>query len=175
MAQNVTEPTLTGPQLRAAVLSAEDELTDEQIAAACNVSRRTLARWRELPEFAAEVEAQKAAILAKALRLPVARKAHRLKVLNELHDKALAVIAARADEGLDAAGSDTGLIVRDVKAVGAGRDAEIVDVFAVDVALMREIRGIQEQAAKETGDWTDNLNVTGTAAVRLVGVDPEAI
>jgi hypothetical protein len=170
--RNGTKTPLSGKQLTAAVDCAVDEHTDEEIAQRAGVTRTTLNRWRELPEFAAEVERQKQAILQKALRLPIAKKHYRLKVLNDRLMAIQEVITERSQEGLPAAGAGTGLIVRDVKAVGTGRDAEIVDVFAVDVALLREERAIMEQAAKETGDWTENLNVTGTGSVRLIGVDP---
>jgi hypothetical protein len=163
--------------LRAAVLCAEDELTDTQIAETVGVSRSTLNRWRELPEFRDEIVRQDAAILAKALRLPIAKKYRRLSVLNDLHEKALAVIDARQQEYADnpqAIGGQTGLIVKDIKAVGSGRDQEIVEVWGFDRSLVSEIRGLQEQAARETGDWSENVNLTGglTATVRLVGVDP---
>lgn len=176
--QNGTEATLTGKHLRAAVLEAADELTDEQIADAVGVARSTFNRWRAKPEYAAEVDRQKQAILAQALRLPIAKKHKRLSVLNDLHDKQLAVIDARAIEhgpNLKIAGGATGLMVREFKMIGSGRDAQVVETYGVDVALLREIRGTQEQAAKEVGDWSDGSTITAIAAIQLVGVRPEDI
>jgi Helix-turn-helix of insertion element transposase len=46
---------LTEAQLRAAELLADDQEIDQTIARKCGVSRRTLARWKRYPEFAAEV------------------------------------------------------------------------------------------------------------------------
>lgn len=50
-------------RLKAARLLAEDRLTDEQIAAECEIERRTLARWKLDELFAAEISSlrQKAA------------------------------------------------------------------------------------------------------------------
>ena len=181
MGHNETKSQLSGRHIRAAVLCAEDELSDEAIAANVGIGRATLNRWRELPEFAAEVERQKAAILAKALRLPIAKKHERLRVLNELHDKQLALIGARSTQYPDVPGADTGLIVGTLKQVkhitvstdeGTQTWTEEHWEYQFDAALVREIRATQEQAAKETGDWSETLNMTGTVAVRLIGVDP---
>lgn len=43
----------TRQQQRAAALLADDELTDQQIAAALGVHRATLARWKRQPDFQA--------------------------------------------------------------------------------------------------------------------------
>lgn len=176
--QNDTDLTLTGRQLTAAALDAADELTDERIAADVGVSRASLNRWRAKPAYAAEVARQKQAILEHALRLPIAKKTKRLTVLNDLHEKQLAVIDARALEHGDdpkIAGGATGLVVREYKMIGSGRDAQVIETYGVDVALIREIRGTQEQAAKEVGDWSDGASITTIAAIQLVGVDPRDV
>lgn len=179
--QNETKSQLSGRHFRAAVLCAEDELSDEQIAAEVGIGRATLNRWRELPEFAVEVERQKAAILSQALRLPIAKKHERLRVLNDLHQRQLALIRARSEQHPDVPGADTGLIVgtlKQVKHISTSTDdgtetwTEEHWEYQFDAALIREIRALEEQAAKETGDWTEQLSVSGTAAIRLIGVDP---
>jgi len=173
--QNWTE-TLTAKQKQAAVLCAEDRLSDVEIAKEIGIVRATLNNWRQRDDFHDAVKDADAKLLAAALRLPVARKHHRMKVLNDLHMKALTVIDERADErAYDAPGMGSGLVVHQTKQIGSGKYAQTIDEFAVDTGLMREIRAIQEQAAKETGDWSENLNVTGTHTVRIIGVDPEDI
>lgn len=176
--QTVTDSVLSGKQLRAAVLEAEDELSDERIAASVGVTRTSLNRWRAKPEYTAEVERQKQVILEQALRLPIAKKTKRLTVLNDLHEKQLAVIDARSLEYGDKpeiAGGSTGLLVREYKMIGSGRDAQLIETYGVDVALLREIRGTQEQAAKEVGDWSDGATSIAIAAIQLVGVDPRDV
>lgn len=43
-------------RIKAAKLLFEDKLTDQQIADECGVTRRQLARWKQMPEVVVEVE-----------------------------------------------------------------------------------------------------------------------
>jgi transcriptional regulator with XRE-family HTH domain len=201
MTQNVTKSTNTEARARAAVLLAEDDLTDEQIAAMVGVTRRTLARWKTNADFAALVGDHVGELQAAMLRLTVAKKRERMKVLDRLHEKLLTVIDERAEEyaalaeqqaaepdtkrvyrqvfggsGTVPAGGGTGLIVRQLKVVGAGPMAREIEEFAVDTGLVREIRAVHEQAAKELGQWVERSEVDQrTTMVEIVGVDTEAI
>jgi transcriptional regulator with XRE-family HTH domain len=201
MTQNVTKSTNTEARARAAVLLAEDDLTDEQIAAMVGVTRRTLARWKTNSDFAALVGDHVGELQAAMLRLTVAKKRERMKVLDRLHEKLLTVIDERAEEyaalaeqqaaepdtkrvyrqvfggsGTVPAGGGTGLIVRQLKVVGAGPMAREIEEFAVDTGLVREIRAVHEQAAKELGQWVERSEVDQrTTMVEIVGVDTEAI
>lgn len=181
---------------RAAVLLAADELTDEQIAAEVGVSRRSLATWKHDPDFQAHIGGIVGEMQAGMLRLRIAKKRERLRVLDELHTSALAVIAARKARYRVELGEDdpvavataavhrmfgrhvpaealTGLVVEKETVNAAGhRTTE----WSVDTALLREIRAQQEQAARELGQWVDKSEVDHrTSVVRIVGVDPEAI
>jgi transcriptional regulator with XRE-family HTH domain len=172
--QLLTKSPLNQRQKVAAIRCAEDLMTDEEIAAEAGVSRQSLYNWRQRDDFQDAIKAADAAILQKALRLPIARKHYRVKTLNDQHAKALAVIDERAAEMAGVvAGGGTGLLVRQYKQIGTGRDAQTVEEFAVDTALMREIRATEEQAAREVGDWQDNnAIISGTIGVRLIGVNP---
>ena len=70
-----------------------------------------------------------------------------------------AVIEARAEatEMQDAAGGDTGLLAHTMKSIGAGPNAEKVDEYTFDAALLRELREHEKQAAQELGQWVDKL------------------
>ena len=147
---------------RAAVLIAEDDLTDEAIADAVGVTRRTLGNWKNDPDFMAVVKENVDRIQATMLRLAIARKHKRLAVLDDLHTKALQVIDERTVvSGNGAPGESTGLVVRQIKSVGSGRDAELVEEYVVDVGLIREIRALHKQAAQELGQWSEKLEHTG--------------
>lgn len=191
----------TEPRVRAAVLLAEDELSDRAIAENVGVSPRTLVDWKRHPDFAAQVGDHVGRLQAAMLRYRVAKKRHRLKVLDDLHTKLLTVVDERADQwaaqaesvldeprtqkvyrevfgggGDVPAGGGTGLVVRQIKQVGTGHSARIVEEFAVDTGTIREIRAIHEQAAKELGQWIDKAEVeTRTTEVRIVGVAAESI
>lgn len=166
----------------AALLLAENELSDEKIAERVGVTRRTLARWKVDPEFAAQVGDNVGQIQAAMLRHSIAKKHKRLGVLDELHDKLLTVVAERAADYADVAdgevpaGGGTGVIVRQIKQIGSGRDAQVVEEFGVDVGLIREIRALQEQAAKELGQWIEKSQVEDlTRIVEIVGIESDAI
>lgn len=162
----------------AALLLAEDDLNHEQICKQSGISVTTLWRYRQHQEFQDRVDEHLAALQAEMLRHAVAKRHKRLSTLNRLHEKALAVIDARA-EGMkdeDADGADSGLLVKSYKQVGQGPSAQLMEEFTVDVALMREIRAIEEQAAKELGQWEEKQTITGEVMVRrYIGVNVEDV
>ncbi len=177
--QNVTK------KERAAVLLAEDELSDELIAAGVGVSRQTLARWKKQPDFAAHVGDNVGRIQAGMLKLAIAKKHKRLQALDTLHDKALQVIhdraARHAEELRDAdspvtatkrlfgdntpAEAATGLLVKQESVNNSGM--KTVN-WAVDTRLIKEIRALHEQAAKELGQWIEKGEKTQNVNVRIM-------
>lgn len=178
--QNGTESTFRWSEKAhlAARLVAYDDLGDVAIAAQVGIGRTTLHRWKHHPEFRAAVGGVVEDLNRAMLRLSVAKKRRRLAVLDDLHTKALAVIDARAkDDALaEFAGGETGLLVRQIKVVGTGPMAREVEEAAVDVGLMKEIRAIEEQAARELGQWVEKAEIGGLVqVVRIVGAEVEAI
>lgn len=173
----------TQQRSKAALLVAADELPDEEIAKEVGVSRQALAAWKTHPDFAAMVGDHVGQFQAGMLRLHIAKKRERVKVLDEMHTKLLTVVeeraadyAAQAISGDVPAGGGTGLILRQIKQIGSGHDAQIVEEFGVDTGLIREVRALHEQAAKELGQWTERSQVeTFTTVVEIVGVEAEAI
>lgn len=161
----------------AAVLLAADEITNEKIAEQCGISVRSLYRAQQHPEFQARVHEHVSAFQAAMLRHSIAKRHKRLAVLDRLHEKALDVIEERSQgPDQDTPGSSTGLLVKTFKQIGSGPDAYPIAEYAVDVALMREIRALQEQAAKELGQWEEKQSITGEVMVRrYIGVDVEAV
>jgi hypothetical protein len=163
MAANVSEFRWSATRIRAAVLVAEDRLTDIEIAAEVGVSERQLERWKGHPEFAARVDAHVKAADAKIARLGIARQMRRVQAQDDRWRRMQAVIDARAgDPELSAApGGDTGLLVRQQKALGGGDNFQVVEEFAVDTGLLRELRELEKQAAQELGQWTDRHEYSG--------------
>lgn len=152
----------TPPRVRAAELVADDALTDEQIAAAVGISRRTLHAWRQTPEFVARVEerrqAQREAIEAKG----IADKRNRIGYLNERH-AAMRLIVKERGEHEDMAGvpgGATGYVVCTTKAIGMGANQQVVEEYAVDTGLLREFRAHEQQAAQELGEWVEKVAPT---------------
>jgi Helix-turn-helix of insertion element transposase len=146
---------LTNEKLEAAaVLVAEDSHSDEQIAAQLGITRSTLATWKTRPEFAARVDEVCSEFAEVALKRGIARKEYRMNTLANMHSKLLTVMEERAaDPDLaNIPGGNTGLIVRKA-VVSAG--ALVGYEYAVDTGLLRELRAIQEQAAKELGQLVE--------------------
>ncbi len=111
------------------------------------------------PRIAAAIAEYRVAIKAEG----IANKQNRIDRLNADWLRLQQVIAERAADPTmaDVPGGTTGLLVRTVKALGHGADARIVEEYAVDTGLLRELRAHEEQAAKELGQWTEKRELTG--------------
>jgi hypothetical protein len=133
----------------AALQVALDERTDEQIAAAAGVSRRTLATSRLHPEFAGRVEEHRAEFREGARRRGVARLDRRFAALNERWLALRRVIEEQAADPTMRAipGGTTGLL----------RPGSL-GTFVVDVALLQALLDHEEQAAQELGQWGKPLD-----------------
>lgn len=152
--QNAPETALwawTEPRRRAALLLAEDELTDDEIASELGVNRATLWRWKQHPEFAAQVAAHVAELGDAAARYAIARKRRRVKALDDRWRRLHQVIAERGAAMRGVPGGSTGLLVRRVKSVGTGPQQQIVEEYEVDGTLLREAREHEKAAAIELG------------------------
>ena len=168
---------------QAAVDVARDQETEEAVATALGVTRMTLWRWKQHPAFQQRVEQHRAEFRAVVLRRGIAVIENRVERLDRDWRKMRAVIESRAEEaksqraanealieealrlGSDkrqiaklerelpyvAPGMESGLVVRDYK----GNGPFIREVFAVDTALLAEIRAHEQQAAKELGQWVE--------------------
>ena len=97
----------------------------------------------------------------RALRGGLARREKRVAVLNDMHDRMLSVIDERAEDVAMQAvpGGKSGLITKQLKGIGKGEDFQVVEVYEMDTALVRELRATQEQIAKELGQWVEKRDV----------------
>jgi hypothetical protein len=152
----------TAQRSRAATLAAEDELTDAEIAARVGITKRTLERWKLVPAFAEKVRQLAREMGDAAARYAIGRKVRRLQGYDERRGRLLSVIEGRAaDPSMQAvAGGPTGLLVRTVKSIGGGDNAQVVEEFAVDTGLLRELRELEKQAAQDAGQWVDKVAPT---------------
>ena len=165
---------------KAAILLAEDELTDEAIAKAVGVARSNLSAWKTDPEFQQVLGNYRGEIIAEALKLPIAKKHERIRELNELNERYWRIIQQRAetygqmaDTPEEAArqmfGSetvpwaDTGMMVQQPKIAANGKT---VVEWAFDKSLDSAIKEAHKQAAQELGQWEENLNVNHTGLLQ---------
>ncbi|MDE2102873.1 MAG: helix-turn-helix domain-containing protein [Patescibacteria group bacterium] len=162
----------------AALLVAADELSDTAIAARCGVSQMTLERWKRRTEFRTRVEEHVAAWRAEVFARGIADRARRVDALNERWDQMKQVIGERgADPEMAAVpGGTTGLLVKTLKIIGVGKDAQAVEEYTVDTGLLKELREHEKQAAQELGQWTEKREHSGELLVRRYeGVDVDAV
>jgi Helix-turn-helix of insertion element transposase len=163
---------LTGRQTRAVLLLAEDEDSDEAIASKVGVGRTTLWKWKAWPEFQEAVQQHCAQLATDLSRYHIARRDKRMKALNDRWERAKRVIDARAEEHKAIPGGDSGLLVRQIKVVGHGKDQVRIEEYVSDTGLMGEMRQTEKQAAVEAGQWSEKSEIKADAIIRqYVGVD----
>lgn len=159
---------------RAAQLLADGKLTLGEIAEELDIDPKTLWNWRKESEFAARVEELLEAFRQEVRRRGIAVRERRLQVLDDTWDRLQRVIQERADDPTHAnvPGWKTGLLVHNVKSVGGGDNATVVDLYEIDTGLLRELREHKKQAAQELGQWTEKHEVEQTTKAYItVGPD----
>lgn len=162
MSENVKPWKWNKSKLQAAILFAENSLTQEGIAAKVGKSCRQLHRWMARLEFRAKIDEVSKKIEDTIFRQGIAKKAARLAALDKRHRLMSQLIESRsADLSMSTvAGGSTGLLAHDVKSIGSGENAEKVHVYEFDAALVKEMREHEKQAAQEMGEWTEKKDVT---------------
>lgn len=176
--QNRSYGVRDGRRERAAFLSAEDVLSDVDIAKEVGVQRSTLQRWKAEPAFIARVEEHRAALAAATVAQGIADRRNRVDALNDRWHRLRTIIDARAADATYAAvpGGDTGLLVHRIKVAGIGPAMQLVDEYEVDTDLLRELRAHEEQAARELGQWTERQQTLSAVVIReYVGVSVDEV
>lgn len=159
----------TAQREEAAALAAEDRLTDAQIADRLGVARDAIASWRLAPEFGARVREHVNAQLDACMSEGIADRRNRVRRLGDTWERLQRVIEERAEE-LDgaAAGGGTGLLVHQVKAIGKGENARVVDEYVVDTGTLAELRAIEKQAAQELGQWVEKADTNHGGLLQVI-------
>lgn len=162
---------------RAAVLVAEDDISNDEIAATVGIHRDTLYEWKKNEAFAARVKEHLDEIEQAMMRHAISKRHKRIGRLQRILDKIDEVIDERADKvpasEFAAAGSESGLLVAKPVFSHAG---DLAYEWKFDAALVREYRALMEQSAKELGQLTDRLEVSGDGLRReYVGVNIEVV
>lgn len=158
----------------AAQLLADGNLTDVEIAEIAGVDRTTLWRWKQEPEFIEVIEGHLEVFKQEVRRRGIASRDRRIKALNDRWSRLQRVVEERADDPAheNVPGWKTGLLVHNVKSVGGGESATVVDLYEVDTGLLRELREHEKQAAQELGQWTERHEVEQTTKAYIT-VGPE--
>jgi len=98
------------------------------------------------------------ALAEEVVKLAITDRNARLTALQERQDALRSIVKACAADpnNQSAAGANTGYMVRTVKQIGGGDTAQVVEEFALDTGLLRELREIEKQAAIECGEWFEH-------------------
>ena len=126
------------------------------------------------PEIQAAIQAWRDEVKVSA----ITDLSYRVARLSELEQRLWGVIDARqqAYADTDVIGGETGIVVLQHKAIGSGPDAQVVDEYVADTALVKAIQGVYDDVAKELGQRASNVNIGGEIGIRrYIGVDPEAV
>lgn len=100
---------------------------------------------------------------AEAIGEGLSRRAVRIRQLETLFDKHLELIRARgAEMAGEIAGGDQGLMARDYK----GKDAD-TPIYKYDGALIKEMRGMLDDIAREMGERKTNVELGGSGELIL--------
>lgn len=163
MSVNVGDFQWSPSKEQAALLVAEDSKSNPDIAAAVGVTARQLERWKRLDAFRSRVEEHRKLWRDELAAEGLASQKNRLAAYNDRWRRMQRVIEAReADPALaNAPGGNTGLMVRQQKGIGSGFNFEIIEEFAVDTGLLKEMRELEKQAAQDLGQWTEKKEIAG--------------
>lgn len=161
VAPNCTDFQWSGKAERAALLVAQDEQPDHAIAKACKISKRTLEYWKTVPSFAARVQEHRDLWRQKIEAEGIANRQNRVAAQNDRWRRMQEVIEARAADPdmANVPGGSTGLLAHDVKGVGKGDDFQLIDVYAVDTGLLKELREHEKLTAEELGQRKQMVSV----------------
>lgn len=166
--RRVAQDELTGPQESAAALLADGALHDGEIATQCGVDIRTIANWKRRPAFAARVEELRGEIRARVKAEGIASLENRMRRLGETWTALQQVIAERAASPLNATSSTPGLSTGLLTITAVSKTGR--PIYGVDVALLKELRETEKQAAIEMGQWQEKREYTGTVPVVITSI-----
>lgn len=142
----------------AAQMVAEGRYELTQIAEKLGITRQGLHKLRRTPAFAARVDEISREFADAALKRALARKDYRITCLANRHSLLREVIEARAaaPDMQEIPGGHTGIMVR--KPV-TSKDGICGYEFVVDTGTLKELRAVEEQVAKELGQFVEKREV----------------
>jgi hypothetical protein len=146
---------------KAAFLTSGGRLTQSELASECDVHVETIKKWGRSPEFQRRVDEHLEAVRLAILKTGIGNPVNRARRLTRDWLKAQKVIEARElSANSSVPGDDTGLLCSSDKVIGQGENAREVTEYRVDVALLKELREMEEAAAREFGQRVDRQDIT---------------
>lgn len=151
----------TKARLETVHLLAEGQLSYEKVAQRVGVSIGTIHNWLAVDEFATKLRYAVQSFDAAVMSHGLARKSVRLTVLAKLAERQQLIVDERAQAHAKLTGGSSGLVAHEVRSVGSGEDAALVDFVSFDGSLNREMRATLAQIAEETGQIASKVEVSG--------------
>ncbi len=151
--------------------------TPAEVATRFKVARSTVTRF--IRRYQDTIEALERELHRQVTDFAIASVVNRIEALDDRWKRAQELMAIRAADQRYAfePGYSTGLMVHKLKAVGSGAGFAYVDEFAVDVALLAEVRAIERAAAEQLAQLPKpgdiNLHVGDGGKVLIVTGEPE--
>ena len=165
---------LNATQLLAAKMIAANEISFERIAEELKVTSITLKNWRSRADFQQKVVEYAEEIVQKTSTLKFSDKNRRIAALNKLAEDYETIMQERAAwyvENLpNVPGGRTGHLVHQVKVVGVGKNAQIVEEDVLDRALDEGFKDTLIHLAKERGEWAEKREHTGANGAPLLPI-----
>jgi phage terminase small subunit len=106
---------------------------------------------------------------AEFLRLAVTEREQRLLSIQERFEGLRQARLARAAGDYDAM-MRTGFVIRTLRSIGSGKDAQIVEEYEIDTALVEAMNSVEKRAAIETGQEQENVNLTGQISQKSIAL-----
>jgi hypothetical protein len=106
---------------------------------------------------------------ATTLQLQITEREQRLLALQDRWDRLRQAADARA-VGDYSAMMRTGIVVRKFRTIGSGRDAQIIEEYEIDTALVEALNSVERRAAIETGHEQENVNLTGQISAKSIAL-----
>lgn len=167
-------PNLSGKQIKAAWLLAEDSMPDTRIAEECGIAPTTLYQWKKIPEFDQAKRDRIRQLDDAVSQLQFVKRRNRLDVLNDQLKDYLQIREERAkwylDNDPEIPGGKTGRLTRTIKVIGVGKAAQRIEEHALDKALESQIQATLKHIAQERGEWTEKREVTGADGAPLIPI-----
>lgn len=128
-----------------------------------NGAAQSAARLLTNAKVRARVEEIKRSIAARLTDCSIREVDARVRALQDRWDRLNRIVAARAADPdiRRAPGGETGLLVRTLRQLGRGEESQIIEEFALDAGLLKELREHERQAAQELGQWAERTEHTG--------------
>lgn len=180
---------LSFQEQRAATHIAEGLLPLRQVSLVTGLSqaRLTLLSSQD-PDFQDQVSFLREEFAARVLSTGLALRAVRQERLNErarlldrlLSERAMVALPPGPEnpfhdpDSLGVPGASTGLLVKTLRSVGSGPMAQVVDEWQLDRPVLRELAELEQQAAREAGQWRD-VKVVESTTKAYIGIRIEDV